>query len=52
MEPFLFLCPRTGLMVQGLAARADTERDDNLVQVVCHACGGRGREAFSLFTCR
>ncbi len=41
MTPFLFLCPTTGLRVQGLAAEdtSGLERDA-LVPVSCHACGG------------
>jgi hypothetical protein len=38
MDTFLFRCPRTGQRVQGFAAHTAGERDD-VVQVVCHACG-------------
>ncbi len=41
MTPFLFLCPQTGLRVQGLVAEDTSSLDpDALVPVSCHACGG------------
>jgi hypothetical protein len=40
MGAFLFLCPNTGLQVQGWTESEDTENDGIYVMVTCAACRG------------